>query len=116
MSLKEIGTLNGVFGSAAFVLGSLLAGIYVSKFGLKRTLFTLCCIFNLPFVAYTFLAVTQPTNVYLIGTCILWNILVLIWLCRFDTVMMQQIAPGNSSRFSICIRNYELGSNASGHG
>ena len=30
------------FGSAAFVLGSLLAGIYVSKFGLKKTLFTLC--------------------------------------------------------------------------
>lgn len=53
--------MNGIFGSAAFVLGSLLAGIYVSKFGLKKTLFTLCCIFNLPFVAYTFLAVVQPT-------------------------------------------------------
>ena len=51
LSLTEIGTLNGIFGSAAFVLGSLLAGIYVSKFGLKKTLFTLCCIFNLPFVA-----------------------------------------------------------------
>lgn len=59
LSLTEIGTLNGIFGSAAFVLGSLLAGIYVSKFGLKKTLFTLCCIFNLPFVAYTFLAVAQ---------------------------------------------------------
>ena len=57
--LKKLGTLNGVFGSAAFVLGSLLAGIYVSKFGLKRTLFTLCCIFNLPFVAYTFLFVVD---------------------------------------------------------
>ena len=64
LSLTEIGTLNGIFGSAAFVLGSLLAGIYVSKFGLKKTLFTLCCIFNLPFVAYTFLAVEQPTNVH----------------------------------------------------
>ena len=31
LSLTEIGTLNGIFGSAAFVLGSLLAGIYVSK-------------------------------------------------------------------------------------
>ena len=38
LSLTEIGTLNGVFGSAAFVLGSLLAGIYVSKRGLKKTL------------------------------------------------------------------------------
>lgn len=38
LSLTEIGTLNGVFGSAAFVLGSLLAGVYVSRRGLKKTL------------------------------------------------------------------------------
>ena len=48
--LTEIGTLNGVFGSAAFVLGSLLAGVYVSRRGLKKTLFTLCCVFNFPFM------------------------------------------------------------------
>ena len=95
LSLKEIGTLNGVFGSAAFVLGSLLAGIYVSKFGLKRTLFTLCCIFNLPFVAYTFLAVTQPTNVYLIGTCITMEYFGYgFGFVGLTLFMMQQIAPG----------------------
>ena len=60
LSLTEIGTLNGVFGSAAFVLGSLLAGIYVSKRGLKKTLFSLCIVFNFPFVAYTLLAIYQP--------------------------------------------------------
>lgn len=70
LSLKEIGTLNGVFGSAAFVIGSLLGGIFVARYGLKKTLFTLCCVFNLPFIAYTFLAVVQPTSLYLIGTCI----------------------------------------------
>ena len=95
LSLKEIGTLNGVFGSAAFVLGSLLAGIYVSKFGLKRTLFTLCCIFNLPFLAYTFLAVTQPTNVYLIGTCITMEYFGYgFGFVGLTLFMMQQIAPG----------------------
>lgn len=95
LSLKEIGTLNGVFGSAAFVLGSLLAGIYVSKFGLKRTLFTLCCIFNLPFVAYTFLAVTQPTNVYLIGTCITMEYFGYgFGFVGLTLFMMQQIASG----------------------
>ena len=70
LSLTEIGTLNGVFGSAAFVIGSLLGGIFVARYGLKKTLFMLCCVFNLPFLAYTFLAVVQPTSLYLIGTCI----------------------------------------------
>ena len=92
---KEIGTLNGIFGSAAFVLGSLLAGIYVSKFGLKKTLFTLCCIFNLPFVAYTFLAVVQPTDVYLIGTCITMEYFGYgFGFVGLTLFMMQQIAPG----------------------
>jgi len=95
LSLTEIGTLNGVFGSAAFVLGSLLAGIYVSKFGLKKTLFTLCCIFNLPFAAYTFLAVVQPTNVYLIGTCITMEYFGYgFGFVGLTLFMMQQIAPG----------------------
>lgn len=95
LSLEKIGTLNGICGSAAFVLGSLLAGIYVSKLGLKKTLFTLCCIFNLPFIAYTFLAVAQPENVYLIGACITMEYFGygfgFIGLTLF---MMQQVAPG----------------------
>ena len=70
-------------------------GIYVSKFGLKKTLFTLCCIFNLPFVAYTFLAVAQPTNVYLIGTCITMEYFGYgFGFVGLTLFMMQQIAPG----------------------
>lgn len=95
LSLTEIGTLNGGFGSAAFVLGSLLAGIFVSKRGLKKTLFTLCCVFNFPFVAYTLLAVFQPDNLYLIGA----GIVIEYFGYGFGFVgltlfMMQQIAPG----------------------
>lgn len=95
LSLTEIGTLNGACGSAAFVLGSLLAGIYVSKRGLKKTLFSLCCVFNFPFVAYTLLAIYQPENLYLIGT----GIVVEYFGYGFGFVgltlfMMQQIAPG----------------------
>lgn len=95
LSLKEIGTLNGVFGSAAFVLGSLLAGFYVSRFGLKKTLFSLCCIFNLPFAAYAFLAVFQPTDLYLIGTCITLEYFGYgFGFVGLTLFMMQQIAPG----------------------
>lgn len=95
LTLGEIGTLNGIFGSAAFVLGSLLAGIYVSKYGLKRTLFSLCCVFNLPFVAYTFLAVVRPENLYLIGTCITLEYFGYgFGFVGLTLFMMQQIAPG----------------------
>lgn len=54
LSEKEIGLYYGTYGAAAFVLGSLLAGYYISARGLKRSLFSLCCIFNLPFMVYAF--------------------------------------------------------------
>ena len=59
---QEIGLYYGTYGAAAFVLGSLLAGYYISHRGLSRTLFSLCCVFNLPFLAYTLLAIYQPEN------------------------------------------------------
>ncbi len=95
LSLTEVGTINGVFGSAAFVAGSLLAGLYVSKFGLRRTLFTLCCVFNFPFVVYTLLSLYQPENLYLIASGIAFEYFGYgfgyIGLTLF---MMQEIAPG----------------------
>ena len=95
LTLTQIGTLNGVFGSAAFVLGSLLAGIYVSRRGLKKTLFTLCCVFNFPFVAYTLLAVFQPENLYVIGAGIITEYFGYgFGFVGLTLFMMQQIAPG----------------------
>lgn len=95
LSLTEIGTINGVFGSGAFVLGSLLAGMYVSRKGLKKTLFTLCCIFNLPFFAYTFLAVVRPEALSVIGACITLEYFGYgFGFVGLTLFMMQQIAPG----------------------
>jgi PAT family beta-lactamase induction signal transducer AmpG len=71
LSTSEIGLLYGVFGAVAFVLGSIVAGHFVSKKGLdRRTLMILCAFFNIPFVAYAFLAITLPTNLYLIATAV----------------------------------------------
>ena len=49
---QEIGLYYGTFGAAAFVLGSLLGGYYISAKGLRKVLFTLCCCFNIPFLVY----------------------------------------------------------------
>ena len=67
---KAIGLLYGTFGAAAFVIGSILAGYYIAHRGLQKSLFTLALVFNLPFVAYTLLAIYQPDNLVLIGSAI----------------------------------------------
>ncbi len=92
---QQIGLYYGTFGAAAFVLGSLLAGYYISKRGLKKTLFSLCCIFNLPFVAYTLLAIYQPTSTPLIGTAIVLEYFGYgFGFVGLTLFMMQQVAPG----------------------
>ncbi|MEG2573283.1 MAG: MFS transporter, partial [Bacteroides sp.] len=82
-------------GAAAFVLGSLLAGYYISHRGLKKTLFSLCCVFNLPFVAYTLLAIYQPTAGMLIGSAIVLEYFGYgFGFVGLTLFMMQQVAPG----------------------
>lgn len=92
---QEIGLYYGTYGAMAFVLGSLLSGYYISRRGLSKTLFSLCCIFNLPFVAYTLLAIYQPESGMLIGTAIVLEYFGygfgFVGLMLF---MMQQVAPG----------------------
>lgn len=92
---QEIGLYYGTYGAAAFVLGSLLAGYYISHRGLRKTLFSLCCVFNLPFVAYTLLAVYQPENGMLIGGGIVLEYFGYgFGFVGLTLFMMQQVAPG----------------------
>lgn len=96
LSTSQIGVLYGVAGAVAFVLGSIAAGYFVSNKGLtRRTLLILCCFFNIPFAAYAFLAVTLPTNIYVIGTAVALEYFGygfgFVGLILF---IMQNIAPG----------------------
>jgi PAT family beta-lactamase induction signal transducer AmpG len=71
LSTEQIGILYGTVGAVCFVLGSIASGYFVSKKGLSRkTLLILCSFFNIPFVAYTYLAVTLPTSLSVIGTAV----------------------------------------------
>lgn len=92
---QQIGLCYGTFGAAAFVLGSILAGYYIAHRGLQKSLFSLAVVFNLPFVAYTLLAIYQPESLWLIGS----GIVIEYFGYGFGFVgltlfMMQQIAPG----------------------
>ena len=92
---KAIGLLYGTFGAAAFVLGSILAGYYIAHKGLQKSLFTLALVFNLPFVAYTLLAIYQPDSLVLIGSAIVIEYFGYgFGFVGLTLFMMQQIAPG----------------------
>ncbi len=95
MSTSEIGLVYGTFGAAAFVVGSLLGGYFISSKGLKRALFTLAITFNIPFAVYTLLSFYQPDSIYLISAAVVCEYFGygfgFVGLMLF---MMQQIAPG----------------------
>ena len=95
LSTSQIGLIYGTFGAAAFVAGSLLGGYYIAAQGLKRCLFKLALIFNLPFAVYTLLALFQPENLVVISMAVVFEYFGygfgFVGLMLF---MMQQIAPG----------------------
>lgn len=95
LSEQQIGLCYGTFGAAAFVLGSILAGYYIARRGLRKSLFRLALVFNLPFVAYTLLALYQPESLWLIGSGIVLEYFGYgFGFVGLTLFMMQQVAPG----------------------
>ena len=93
---QQIGLYYGTFGAGAFLLGSLLAGYYIAHRGLRRSLFTLCCIFNLPFAVYALLAWFQPSSPVLICAAIVFEYFSYgFGFVGLTLFIMQQVAPGS---------------------
>jgi len=95
LETSQIGIIYGIFPPAAFIFGSILAGYFVAKRGLKKSLFVLCCFFNIPFAVYAFLAFTVPTSLFTIGLAVVVEYFGYgFGFVGLTLYMMQQIAPG----------------------
>ena len=95
LSTSEIGLIYGVFGAAAFVLGSIIAGYFTSHRGLKKSLIVLCAAFNIPFVMYALLAWFQPANLYIISAAVVLEYFGYgFGFVGLILYIMQQISPG----------------------
>lgn len=95
LSLQQFGAIYGTFGSAAFILGSILGGYFTARFGLKRALLPLICVMNFPMLAYFYLSTALPTNSALITLAM--SVEMFGYGFGFVGVillMMQEIAPG----------------------
>ncbi len=95
LSTADIGIVYGTFGAVAFLLGSILAGYFTARMGLKRSLFVLCCFFNVPFAVYALLALFMPTSLIIVGIAVVFEYFGYgFGFVGLILYMMQQIAPG----------------------
>ncbi|HLO83928.1 MAG TPA: MFS transporter [Nostocaceae cyanobacterium] len=61
LSTEEFGLVYGTFGIISLIVGGLLGGVLVAKFGLKKCLFPMALALNLPDIFYVYMAYTKPT-------------------------------------------------------
>ena len=66
LSTEMVGTVYGVFGVIALLLGGILGGIYSSRVGLKKSLWVMAACMTLPCLTFVYLAIAQPSDVVVI--------------------------------------------------
>jgi len=71
MSTSQVGLIYGTFGLIALIVGGLLGGWLASVYGLKRLLWLFVFIMNLPGVVYIYLAYSQTSSLWIIGSSVI---------------------------------------------
>jgi PAT family beta-lactamase induction signal transducer AmpG len=112
LSTETVGITYGTFGAVACIAGSILGGHFASGRSLRERLLPLCVIFNVPYLAYVFLAWTQPANMGVITAAV-----VVEWFgygfgfVAVTLFMMQQMASGRykMSHYAIATSAMNLG-------
>jgi MFS transporter, PAT family, beta-lactamase induction signal transducer AmpG len=95
LSTAQFGTIYGTFGTAAFILGSILGGYFAAWLGLKRALLPLILAMNLPMLTYFYLSTEMPTShVKIAGAMSLEMFGYGFGFVGVMLLMMQEIAPG----------------------
>jgi PAT family beta-lactamase induction signal transducer AmpG len=95
LSTAQFGTIYGTFGTAAFILGSVLGGYFAAWLGLKRALLPLILVMNLPMLTYFYLSTAMPTSSPMIAAAMSLEMFGYgFGFVGVMLVMMQEIAPG----------------------
>lgn len=66
----EYGLLYGTIGVGALVMGGILGGMFLSKFGLRRCVVPMALALNVPDLLYVWMSITQPASRWLIGSLV----------------------------------------------
>ena len=68
MSTLHVSLVYGLAGTFFLLLGGILGGIYISRRGLKHSLWFMAAMLTIPNLVYVYLSIAQPTNLWLIGS------------------------------------------------
>lgn len=66
LSTATVGVVYGTIGVGALLIGGIIGGIVVSKYGFKRWIIPMALAINLPDLLYVFLAATTPDNLWIV--------------------------------------------------
>ena len=70
LNTDTVGLLYGTIGVACLLAGGILGGIYISRKGLKHSLWLMAAALTLPSFVYCYLSMAQPESLWLIGTAV----------------------------------------------
>ncbi|MBR6017565.1 MAG: MFS transporter [Paludibacteraceae bacterium] len=70
LSTDTVGLLYGTIGVIFLLLGGILGGIFISRRGLKRSIWLMAAALTLPSFVYCYLSMAQPDSLWLIGTAV----------------------------------------------
>ena len=70
MSDQEYGFVYGTVGVVALLLGGILGGVTISRWGLRKSLWPMALSLTLPCLSFVFLAMYQPESNWIIGSCV----------------------------------------------
>lgn len=70
LSTQTVGWLYGTIGVICLLAGGILGGLFISRFGLKRSLWIMAAALTLPSFVYVALSIFQPTQLGIISSAV----------------------------------------------
>lgn len=70
LSTVDFGLINNTVGVVGIVLGGILGGVFISRHGLRRSLWIMAASLALPCVVYLYMALVQTVPLWVVGVCV----------------------------------------------
>ncbi|MGN0199044.1 MAG: MFS transporter [Candidatus Cryptobacteroides sp.] len=104
LTTDAYGMVYGTFGVVALLAGGIIGGVYASRVGLKKALWPMALSLALPCAVYLYMALTQPSNLWIVGGCIVFDQFGYGFGFTAYMLYMMQFADGplKTSHYAIC--------------
>ena len=101
---SAFGLVYGTAGVIALLAGGILGGLDISRRGLRKCLLPMALSLALPCAVYLFLALAQPSSLWTVGACVVFDQFGYGYGFTAYTVFMMRFADGplKTSHYALC--------------